>query len=78
MSKMSMRTIVVDGRTWKWGVGKQNIIVRAQDNNESRHIDFSTLTGLSWTEIERGQWKRWFKITPKHIAAWLNNSLQKL
>lgn len=69
MSKQ--RTINIDGRIWRWKVGRNNVVARAQDNDEKRVVDFSKLTGLDWYSIERGQWKGGFKITPGMVADWL-------
>lgn len=78
MSKISMRKIIVGGREWKWGVGKLNVVARAEDNNEMRHIVFSKLTGYDFSTIDRAMWKRTFKITPKHIADWLKTSVHSI
>jgi hypothetical protein len=70
------RKIVVNQREWKYQIGQQNVIARAVDNRESRTIDFSKLTGLSWNDIEKGEWKGWFHITPKEIANWLKQPIK--
>ena len=65
------RTIHVAGRTWIYQIGRCSVVARAQDNQEKRVVDLSKLTGLSWDDIERGIRKRWFKVQPHMIAAWL-------
>ena len=68
------RTIVVDGRTWKYKIGRQNVVARSFDSKEKRVIDFCKLTGTSWSDIERGQWRGGFSIEPKEIAVWLKST----
>jgi hypothetical protein len=66
------RNIVVDGRPWKYRIGRGMVVARSDDDKmESRKIDFSDLTGLSNSDIENMMHNRGFRITPKIIAAWL-------
>lgn len=65
------RNINVDSVAWRYRIGKQNVVARSGDI--VRKIDFSSLTGLSWAEIDRAEWKRYFHITPKAIANWLDS-----
>lgn len=74
MSKQ--RTINIDGRIWYWKVGRTNVVARAQDTNEKRVVDFSKLTGMDWCSIEKGMWKRWFKVTPGMVADWLKTGIE--
>lgn len=66
---MSKRKITVDGKVWEYEIGSKFCVARSAE--EKRLIDLSALTGLSWADIERGRWKRWFRVTPKDIASWL-------
>lgn len=74
--RKSRRQITVDGRIWFWQVGTCSVSARAQDTKEHRVVDFSTLTGMTWSSIEKGIWKRYFHIKPKQVADWLSGKLQ--
>lgn len=65
------RTIIVANREWKYRVGKSFCVAKATDTGEGKRIRLEELTGLSSRELERAQYKRYFHITPKDIAAWL-------
>jgi hypothetical protein len=67
----SKRKITVNNRVWTYFIGSGTVCARADDNNEKQIIKFDKLTGLTNSDIERGEWKRWFHITPKYIAGWL-------
>jgi len=60
------RKIIVNGKEYTYMIGRSNVVIR----NEEKKIvvDFSTLTGISWPNIERGQWKKYFHIQPHHVA----------
>lgn len=65
------RPITVGGKEWRYRVGKQYCVANCKETGEGRTISLADLTGLTPADIERGQWKRWFRVTPKQIAAWL-------
>lgn len=64
------RKINIRNEEWKYKIGKFNVV--AKKEKETIVINLSELTCISWDEIERGVWKGYFSITPKHIANWLN------
>ncbi len=70
-STKGFRKIVVNGKTWWWRYGHTVVAFTNEEPKETRKVDLRTLTGMTWTDIERGHWKRWFKLTPKDIATWL-------
>lgn len=70
---MIMRRIVVDGQTFKWKVGRSNISFVLPGGLRS-YASFVEVTGVDWNEIERGQWKRYFKITPKQVADFIRRT----
>ncbi len=45
-----------------------------EETGEKKTIGLDKLTGLSWTDIERGHWKKWFCITPKDVENWITGS----
>jgi hypothetical protein len=66
------RNIVVDGRPWKYRIGRGTVVARSDDDKfETRKIDFSTLTGIDWNSVENMVHNRGFRITPRIIANWL-------
>ena len=67
------RKITVEGRVWKYRIGTNHLVARAEDNNEKRVIDFSTLMNMDWNNIERAQWKGYFQITPADIEPHLKS-----
>lgn len=69
----SRRRISVGGKIWYYRIGKSWCVAKEQDSGAGRRINLSNLTGMEWSDIERGQWKRWFHVTPKQIADWLIN-----
>ncbi|MHA2062875.1 MAG: hypothetical protein ACXABY_00640 [Candidatus Thorarchaeota archaeon] len=72
MASKGWRKVVVDSGEWKWKLGRNSVIARHVETKESRVVDLSALTGLSWGDVERGFWKGGLSITPRFIAAWLN------
>jgi len=66
------RLITVGGRTWRYRVGKYYCVAKAEDTGEGRKISLADLTGMTPADVERGQWKRWFHVTPKQVADWLS------
>lgn len=67
----SKRKITVNNRVWTYFIGAGNVCARADDTNEKQVVGFDKLTGMDWGVVEKGIHKRWFHITPKHIADWL-------
>ena len=65
------RPITVGGMNWRYRVGKHYCVAKAEDTGEGRKISLADLTGMSWSDVDRGQWKRWFHVTPKQVADWL-------
>ena len=53
--------------------GGSYLMARRLDGTAKRVISFAKLTGLSWQEIERGQAKGWFAITPKLVSNYLSD-----
>ncbi len=63
------RHIVVEDKEYYWLYRRSKVIIWA---GEKKHVySDSEVTGWSSDSIERGQWKRYFSITPVHIANWI-------
>ena len=62
-----MRKIVVYNKEYQYRIGKQNVVIRC-DGKKFSVVDFSKLTGMSWNDIERGEWERQFHIKPNQVA----------
>jgi hypothetical protein len=65
------RIIKVNGKEWNWKIGSQNVIAKNLEDNETRTASLEDITGWTPDEIERGQHKKYFSLTPKDIAEWL-------
>ncbi len=60
----------IQGREWRWFVGRWNIAFLGPDR-EKFYASFNDVTGKSSDEIERGQWKGYFSITPFEVKQYL-------
>lgn len=66
------REMVVDGVRYYFKIGRSNVKIIYSDH-KSEVIEFPALTGLTWTEIERGRWKKWFAVKPAMIEHWIRH-----
>ncbi len=72
-----MRELTVGGQVFKYKVGKTCINIVLPDGSRV-HPTLSEVSGLSWDEVERGQWKKWFSVTPGMLKSYLiENHLRK-
>ncbi len=69
-----MRKIVVGEQEFHYQVGRSYINIRLPDGSRVTP-SLPEVTGLSWDEVERGQWKRWFSVTPANIREYIENHL---
>lgn len=76
---MNWRKIVVNDKKYKYRIGRQNVVI-VEDINEGEEnkivVSFSELTNMSPDDIERAKWKRYFSITPKDIANYIETKDQ--
>ena len=72
------RSIVIDNQKWKYKLGGTFVVARNLETKEKKLISYSKLTGMDWNDIERAVHKRYFCITPKIIANWLQNNYPKI
>lgn len=73
MSK-GYRKIIVDGREWKYKIGKSYCVANAIDNNEKKLIHLAKLAGVDQHTFERALYKHTFHITPAMVADWIKHS----
>jgi len=77
---MNWRKIVVNNKTYKYRIGRQNVVI-VEDINEGEEnktvVSFSTLTNMSPNDIERAKWKRYFSITPSDIANYIKSNIKE-
>lgn len=65
-----MRTVHIDEQEWLYKIGRINIVIQSPDG--IKHVtDMSEISGLSWSEIEKGTYKGWFHITPQQIKTYI-------
>lgn len=69
MSK-SYRNISVGGTDYKYKVGRSHVDIRPPEGARMTP-DLTEVTGLTWNEIERGTWKRYFSVTPQQIREYI-------
>lgn len=72
MSK-GYRKIVVQGVEYEYKVGRSYVDIRPPEGARMTP-DLREVTGLTWDEIERGQWKRYFSVTPKQIKEYIEGT----
>lgn len=71
-----MRKLVLDFGIWQWKVGRSNVVIQSPEKKKIV-VDFSKLTGFDWSTIERGIYKRYFKITPQCIREYIETKILK-
>jgi hypothetical protein len=70
MSKRSYRKIVVGGIEYTWIYGQHHIVIRRDGAVVAKTTD-TEVSGWTNDEIDRGTYKGYFHLTPKHIADWI-------
>ena len=71
-----MREITVGGQDFKYKVGKTFVNIVLPDGSRV-HPTLSEVSGLSFDEVERGQHKRWFSMTPSVLRDYIEKNLLK-
>ena len=74
--KLNWRKIVVNNKTYKYRIGRQNVVIVENGTTEKNKmvVDFSTLKTMSWDTVERAIHKRYFSISPKDIANYITGN----
>lgn len=61
------RQIIVVNKEYYWLLATWDIVIWDEDRKKTTY-NLSKVTGLSPDEIERGQYKRYFSVKPRHIT----------
>ncbi len=69
--KSFYRIIWVGSVAYQYRIGSGYVKIRGYPP-----IDLSTFTGISWDQIEKGKWKKWFSITPSDIKEFIEKKIQ--
>lgn len=65
------RELIVDGVPYQVKIGRSAVKIISDEKSEV--VEFPALTGLTWTDIERGRWKGWFAVKPAMIEHWIRH-----
>lgn len=68
---IGFRKIVIDKKIWWWKLIKHKVVAYPDGTRNKQLIGLDVLTGIDWAEMERAQWKGYFKVTPADVAKWL-------
>lgn len=71
-----MREITVGGQDFRYKVGRTCVNIVLPDGSRV-HPTLSEVSGLSVYEVERGQHKRWFSMTPSMLGDYIEKNLLK-
>lgn len=64
------RRITVGGVDYEYKVGRAYVDIRPPEG-ERMTPTLAEVTGLTWDEIERGKWKRYFSVTPQQVKEYI-------
>jgi hypothetical protein len=66
-----------DGEVWSWRYMGPYIRVREPDNVTDHNVPVPDITGMTWDDMERGEWKGWWKgIGPQEIKDYITLHLR--
>jgi hypothetical protein len=71
-----MRKITVGGQDFEYKVGKTCVNITLP-NGSRVYPTLSEISGLPVSEVERGQWKKWFSVTPSMLKDYIEKNLLK-
>ncbi len=71
MPKTKRRKIVVNDKVYHWSYNGKGRVVFWDENNTKHVFGTNKVAKMNWDDIEQGQWKRWFSLTPKDIAEFI-------
>jgi len=61
-----------DGEVWSWRYGGSVIKIREPDLRTNHDIHLSEITGMTFDDMERGEWKGWWKgVGPQEIKDYI-------
>jgi hypothetical protein len=77
MTKPGFRKLVLASGVWCYRVGKGFIAIFSP-TGQKYVTNQSEVSGMSWSDLERGYWKKWFKgIGPGMIRQWIETHVAK-
>jgi len=71
----NMRKLTVAGQHYEYKVGKTCVNIVLPDGSRV-YPTLSEVSGLSFDEVERGQYKKWFSMTPSMLADYIKSHLE--
>lgn len=69
-----MRVINVDGKVWRFKVGRSHVVFQAPNGRKSV-APCADVAGFTPTEWERGRWKGYAAVVPSNVADWIRGKL---
>ena len=69
-----MRLIEVDGKDYRYHVGKSFIVIQSDERGVNTVVELDEFTGLTWEQIEKQQLKKSFSIKPKQISEYIKDN----
>lgn len=65
------------GEVWTYRVGNGLVLVRPPDLHTTYHVSLTEITGMSWDDLERGQWKGWWSgMGPQEVKDYIDRHLR--
>lgn len=68
---MHWRKIEVGGILYEYYIGKSNVVIRNTVTDRKFTVGLDQISGMSWTDIERAKWKKYFSVVPAKIATYI-------
>ena len=75
MTMRTMRKLTVGGQDYRYKVGKTHVNIVLPDGSRV-YPSFSEISGLSFDEVERGLYKKWFSVTPSMLADFISGHME--
>ncbi len=73
-----MRKVYINNEEWKYRIGALHVVIIFPDEKKGHFVDFPTLTGKSWNEIEKiGYYKNYFNLTASKVKEYITKELIK-
>lgn len=65
-----MRSIWVDNQRYDWRAGQSHVIIR-KDGEKFAAPSFAEVLGLSYSDVDRAQWKGYCHVKPADVAGYI-------
>ena len=72
------RKINIEGDIWTYRITKAVVQIVNPDCSKKWSIPLPDFTNMTWDNIERGQWKGWFKLGPGDIADYIHHQIKEI